>query len=1787
MKPRKRLEELLKALRRKSSLRAPACDGPGKVVPHSFKEKVIKKKKPCAGCKEQVELQGMVCKVCKITSHKKCEAKVSSTCQPPPAAELRRRTAPARHIEHLGSTKSLNSPKQRSTLPRSFSLDHVMERNYDFDLTYITERIISVFFPSALEEQRYRGNLKEVAQMLKSKHEDKYLLFNLSEKRHDISRLNPKVHDFGWPDLHAPPLDKICSICKAIEMWLNSDTQHVVVLHCKGNRGKTAVIVAAYMHYSKISASADQALSTLAMRKFCEDKVGPYLQPSQSRYITYFSGLLSGAIKMSSDTLFLHHVLIPIIPDFEAFGGYCPFLKIYQSMQLVYTSGIYVSFGRSAPGNGKPQLCITLEPALLLKGDIMVKCYHKQSQGQDRNVVFRVQFHTCTIHDSKLWFAKHDLDDAWMDDRFPSSAIVEFIFSSSPEKIKGHEALRSAPDVTVDYNITDPLVRYDSYENFNLRHEDSLEDMSHTRGPLDGSLYAKVKKKRNLSSLSSNGSPTSPMSEQSSRFLSISSDSGHSSTVTDKLEDPLPPAKILPTPAEKEELDRLLGGFGVKTRQEAMKQEGPILHGEGTHTHMLQRLSMPGERSPPIILPGSHFGHSNGEKGRETAILDDELMEMKQLGMLGGYPEKRGGLARHCSCKVGYRSQSCLDPRCSHSPERIQNGSYYRPEGTLEHRKPLYNSNGTHVNNVHLHQHLLHHEVCEQARNPEQQDKRQLYRSLSEGPKPLQYNLNHELQPLNPRKCMGLGDHQELIYKPSNYRELMIMRGLEPPPMLSPICPCQECQEKAARDDIDLSAATFYGLRLDRESPSQEMWPHDGLKPSMLHQIARAGHPVPAVPLLLPTSTCIQHARGNPDMSAFDFEPANGKMPTHLGLGYSAHPLPIIHPRLHKGVEENPEPFYYGRMPDGHYSSGYPTLGPHHGSCGCITAQCSQQTFCSGQEYSRALARTCVSPSDTRPCAIGYHSPQSGSMSPGGPSYPSLHQFSYEMHPGESCGVCTLPNEQARSASLTHDVQGCGETVTWRDSPSSHSSLRRHHREARIICSTPSDLSASPTPVHTSSPVHSKGSLGAPENDAGVADPQEALARSVPQEEVALPLPRGSLEKLPAASGSARPSTTCGPTETEPQRSSEPPGEDQQRPLGLSLPVQPFQVPGAQGIVQATQPGNPLVAKPAPPSPQTPSPYSMPGKPVIGSSMSPPRAVSETTEGPLPQHTRPKLLTVQGLHVNGAHVASGRQHGEGVTLLHRPNPERQIQQTPSSPVSVPASPGASLPLCQAPSKASWQAKPASVTVPRDLPAHNGGPHAHVFFNNLGFGALPRHSRGNPKDSPLPPSSFRAQTPLGSDSNSDAQYSPTPSFPITTAFYTGGEGSPRQPPSPVDGAGSQQKVGREALPQQPPLPEKRHPPVFSERPAGCGGTAERNATLSRDPGVFQHHVTFSPAVTDNAAPTSDIQHEIQINVKSVQDTSKFWYKPSISREQAIALLKDKDPGCFLIRDSNSFQGAYGLALKVTTLPPSALNQPCKGDPMEQLVRHFLIETGPKGVKIKGCQDEPHFGSLPALVFQHAITPISLPCRLKIPSKDPMEEHPEVLVSTNMSTAGDLLRQGADLETRTSTLEINVKTRAAVASNPQSAFSAGIMDNLIMHQKSCSVLYLNSVETESLTGPQAICKATNTTLKCSPRPTAGVVHFKVSTQGITLTDNQRKLFFRRHYPVNTVTFCSTDPQDQRWTNADGTTSKIFGFVAKKPGNAFENVCHLFAELDPEQPASAIVNFITKVMLGAHRK
>ncbi|XP_008066859.1 tensin-4 [Carlito syrichta] len=294
---------------------------------------------------------------------------------------------------------------------------------------------------------------------------------------------------------------------------------------------------------------------------------------------------------------------------------------------------------------------------------------------------------------------------------------------------------------------------------------------------------------------------------------------------------------------------------------------------------------------------------------------------------------------------------------------------------------------------------------------------------------------------------------------------------------------------------------------------------------------------------------------------------------------------------------------------------------------------------------------------------------------------------------------------------------------------------------------------------------------------------------------------------------------------------------------------------------------------------------------------------------------------------------------------------------------------------------------------------------------------------------------------------------------------------------------------------------------------------------------------APVTTCPEGPSRDMQP----TMKFVMDTSKYWFKPSITREQAIELLRKEEPGTFVVRDSSSYRGSFGLALKVQEAPASAQNR--SGEDSGDLIRHFLIESSAKGVHLKGADEEPYFGSLSAFVCQHSIMALALPCKLSVPQKE--------LGGANG------------------------------ASDPSTDSPASCP----MKSAGCHTLYLNSVSVETLTGTLAVRKAISTTFEQDTLPTPTVVHFKVTEQGITLTDVQRKVFFRRHYPLGTLRFCGMDPEQRKWQKYC-KPSRIFGFVAKSQTEPQENVCHLFAEYDTVQPASQVISLVGALLQDTER-
>ncbi|XP_044043312.1 tensin isoform X4 [Siniperca chuatsi] len=1670
---------------------------------HTFKLKPFKKAKSCDICKQAITKEGLICKACRLSCHKKCEVKVTTSCQTttnyeqPPTPQL-----PLKHVDTPGSTRSCKSVEIRRKQSRSQSVVQAMEESYEVDLVYITERIISVCFPAGAEERSYITNLKEVATMLRSKHGEHYLILNLSEWRSDLSKLNHKVLEFGWPDHHAPALDKICSMCKAIDTWLNGDPRNVVVLHNKGNRGRTGVVVAAYMHYSNISASADQALDRFAMRRFYEDKALPVGQPSQRRYVQYFNGLLSGHIKINNKPLFLHHVIMHGIPNFEAKGGCRPFLKIYQAMQPVYTSGIY-----NVQGDSNTSICITIEPGLLLKGDILLKCYHKRYRNPTRDVVFRVQFHTCAIHDLGVVFGKSELDETFkgngsLDERFPEYGKVEFVFSYGPEKIKGLGHLENGPSVCVDYNTQDHLIRWDSYESFSQRCEDPADgehDVIHTQGPLDGSLYARVRKKDSLEGVVDiNGLPvhenpltnaenplqhpnhplqstdqTLPVTGHTSlpavdHTLSVSSDSGNStaSIKTDRTDEHTqsvqsavnhnnPTATHPPlSPQEKRELDQLLSGLEAPIHQRQAYLSTSTSPG-GVVRHLVPAQ---------VHVNGGHtrlVGAPSTEE-RETDILDDELpnsQEGNSVDSLGTLSSLEG---QATAADLYYQSQT---------PISRQNDGPYLERGVLGEKLSEMPVHG--VRTPTAMQERSVDSASPQGGYNNYQNGGGMYRSQSFGNPPASSpETNPKLMPRAPERSTS---SREAVQRGLNtWHQYSLPDDPFGPPLQSTHS-LPHFPTSASQRDIEQSIEALNMLMLDLDPISSHMSKSHSAPPGenslnssqvpFSQTLARPSYQADSAIHGYNNSGSVNNSFHQPLRSTGRVSALPNQSPVMESPVYSAQRSNASYQHQNTTPTHTPEPYLHTRQAAHHY----PTDPP---------SNFNQQVP--------------VKPVNSYQGMGVSHSPDLQGSSP----YPGYSASSSPLP------VLTPQPKDTSSSSLPREQDAEEETLNLEGLVAHR--IAEYNARIRGISESITPQQSDRHRSYSFSGVRSRG-----------------MTPEVTQE---------TGRRRTTSEGQYQSSHDNMPTVDSPDFAHNlalnPGGRPREGPMHSYREA--FEDDEADRFTNS-----PTFGGGGENSPQTPSFPVSPQTPYFNMSRSP-LGLAKTPLSALGlkphQHggsdnrsfgdSRAQVFNAPLASSSPIHSAEGRRIGSSDGATHSPAPS--YPHRPASPEgsqvnimgvhTVPGSPN---------------------TLHRTVATNT--PPSPALQRRLGQASpsLARHlppSGGNIPSSPL----------IGRNPKTAVGVPPSPLMGRRTA--ASGHSTPDELGA-ASRQGSAQTPSTPAFPISPQLPEKRHM---------SSGDAERtdnkNLTATPASGGSTPNLSGTHTLPDISKSIYDSYPDIKMNVKFVQDTSKYWYKPDISREQAINLLKDREPGAFIIRDSHSFRGAYGLAMKVACPPPTIQQNKKVGDLTNELVRHFLIETSAKGVRLKGCPNEPYFGCLSALVYQHSMTPLALPCKLMIPTKDPNEEALELATPTDPVV--ELLKQGA------------------VQKVPEDAHA-------------CNVLYINSVDMESLTGPQAIAKAISQTLATNPLPDATTVHFKVSTQGITLTDSQRKLFFRRHYPINTVTYCDIDPQDRKWGKEGGGSVKLFGFVARKQGSTTDNVSHLFAELDPDQPASAIVSFVSKMM------
>ncbi|XP_060764221.1 putative tyrosine-protein phosphatase TPTE isoform X1 [Neoarius graeffei] len=163
---------------------------------------------------------------------------------------------------------------------------------FDLDLTYVTDRVIAMSFPSSGKQALYRNPIREVVRFLDTKHLDHYKVYNLcSEKGYDPKLFHYRVERVMIDDHNVPSLEDMLRYTANVREWMAADSCNVIAIHCKGGKGRTGTMVCTWLIDSDQFESAQDSLDYFGERrtdKSMSSKFQGVETPSQSRYVGYY-----------------------------------------------------------------------------------------------------------------------------------------------------------------------------------------------------------------------------------------------------------------------------------------------------------------------------------------------------------------------------------------------------------------------------------------------------------------------------------------------------------------------------------------------------------------------------------------------------------------------------------------------------------------------------------------------------------------------------------------------------------------------------------------------------------------------------------------------------------------------------------------------------------------------------------------------------------------------------------------------------------------------------------------------------------------------------------------------------------------------------------------------------------------------------------------------------------------------------------------------------------------------------------------------------------------------------------------------------------------------------------------------------------------------------------------------------------------------------------------------------------------------------------------------------------
>ncbi|XP_069495518.1 phosphatidylinositol 3,4,5-trisphosphate 3-phosphatase TPTE2-like isoform X2 [Ambystoma mexicanum] len=290
---------------------------------------------------------------------------------------------------------------------------------FDLDLTYVTDRVIAMSFPSAGKQSFYRNPIQEVARFLDTKHKDHYKIYNLcSEKGYDPKYFHYRVERIFIDDHNVPSLADMLKFTASVRDWMAEDPQNIIAIHCKGGKGRTGTMVCTWLVDSDQFESAKESLDYFGERRTdtsTSTKFQGVETPSQSRYVAYYE-IMKNKYKLQlppEKQLRIKSIRINSIQGVGKNNGSDLKLQIIVKKEVVFqcisatqeNCKLFVDAGNNAA-------IITLEGCPVISGDVKVR--FESSAGLPKGYdgcPFYFWFNTSFIEDNRLYLSRNELDN--------------------------------------------------------------------------------------------------------------------------------------------------------------------------------------------------------------------------------------------------------------------------------------------------------------------------------------------------------------------------------------------------------------------------------------------------------------------------------------------------------------------------------------------------------------------------------------------------------------------------------------------------------------------------------------------------------------------------------------------------------------------------------------------------------------------------------------------------------------------------------------------------------------------------------------------------------------------------------------------------------------------------------------------------------------------------------------------------------------------------------------------------------------------------------------------------------------------------------------------------------------------------------------------------------------------------------------------------------------------------------------------------------------------------------